>query len=936
MLDDQPLQHVLPTKACALLYYLAVTGQVHHRGHLVGLLWAEMPEVRARNNLSIVRNRWKAAGLLPFLHITKREIGLAIAPDSDQAHFMRVAIRPTAHTLPELEAAAQAYTGVFLDQFSLDEDDNTRTFHTWMDNQRERWRSAAVNLFDQLIKLQLESGNRAAALQNARRQIEISPEHEKAHQVIMRVLAEQGEREQAIAQFQQCKQALVNELGLHPSQVTVALYDQIIAGEIVAQPKPVVAPFQAPAVPEHFVGRADLITHLANNITTGKQTVTAVVGMGGVGKSTMVAALAHQLRDQFPDGVLWAFAREMVNVLPGWAEPFGVDLTHLKTLENRAAVFRDLLTQRRVLLVLDDVLTAADIRPILPPNAHSHLLLTTRNHDVGHALDAQIVPLAVLDNGIPLVSHIIGTQRVEAEVDAAAELCDLLEQLPLALEIAAQRLQARPRHTLAMFVTQLRQVQSRLDPLKISDRAVRTSFALSWSELDEQLRETFSVLSVFEGRELGVEAVAAMLQQDEGSAALALDDLAALSMLTDMGNGRYRQHALLADFSWEQAVAADCWGTSRDQIVSHYIDFATEHQSDWERLALEWDNMQTAIRHAHERENWHELLGLTNTLTPSYFSRCRFYDARTAYEYAHKAATIIPDTHQQGIVNFNWGRACLEQNDYELAKQKLLFALPLLEEADDKKNLSDVMLMIGWIGIESSQHEEADQWLIDARELKLQADDLTGIHEIDYASANLYTRVNAFDKAEEIVKNTITNLPHYPSPIKIRLLCLQSTINLHLKNIAIASNYAQEAVRQANELGDDESIANALYLALSCAVRSNDMRGASLYAERCQSLYKKMGAKKFMGFVHHELSGIQSNLEQYTEAIQQTILAEGIFRKINATYDLVVVLIRRSRILIKTHRNSEAQAVLHEALQLAQPIHHPQTYDIIEMLNQVK
>ncbi|MCA9932125.1 MAG: protein kinase, partial [Anaerolineales bacterium] len=116
-------------------------------------------------------------------------------------------------------------------------------------------------------------------------------------------------------------------------------------------------PFQAPVRAAHFVGREQVVNNVKVHLIGADRPIAALVGMGGSGKSTVAVEVAHQLRSQFADGVLWVDAAisDPMDVLAGWGQAYGFDFDGLADLESRAAAVRSMLAERQALIVLDDV-----------------------------------------------------------------------------------------------------------------------------------------------------------------------------------------------------------------------------------------------------------------------------------------------------------------------------------------------------------------------------------------------------------------------------------------------------------------------------------------------------------------------------------------------------------------------------------------------------
>ncbi|MCA9918118.1 MAG: hypothetical protein KC445_09205, partial [Anaerolineales bacterium] len=610
--------HTLPglvsRKSQALLCYLAFTGQPHSRQALAGLLWSEMDEEKARRNLRVALTRMKDE-LAEYLVIQRR----TLAFNRERPYWLDViefetTLKQKVLSIDELKQATDLYRGPFLDDFILRD---APLFEEWVRLQQEHYRQLAMDGLYRLSALQTEMHQFAEGIETLNRLLKLEPWMEEAHRQLMLLLAISGQRSAALAQYETCAALLDEELGVEPASETTALYQKIRAEEIddlrphlaiVSSPPPktLPPPFQVPATAPHFVGRAKQQQAIVASLQAGAVTaVQAIVGMGGVGKSTLAAQIAAQLQGHFPDGVLWANAAtsEPMSVLESWAQLYGYDFSAVGDVESMAAAFRSALADKHVLLVLDDVTTAARIRPLLPSGPHCRVLLTMRDQDLARAVNAQVWPLQELskENGRLLFRNILGEARVAAEPEAADAICDELANLPLAVEITAQRLKSRPRRKLADLAQRLHDEKERLSLLTISDREVRASFALSWETLDSDLKRVFALLGLFAGRSFAAEAVAHIAEMDSYLLEDRLYALVALSLLREEGQTRYQLHPLLADFAREQ-LGEEKVGVVNGRFAHYYLRFAQQNQTDYDALRPEWDNLMAAMEAAHTHQ----------------------------------------------------------------------------------------------------------------------------------------------------------------------------------------------------------------------------------------------------------------------------------------------------------------------------------------------
>ena len=449
-------------------------------------------------------------------------------------------------------------------------------------------------------------------------------------------------------------------------------------------------PFQVLAPPAHFVGRSTEIAQLQHALTQPSAPIYAVVGMGGAGKTTLATHVAHSVKEHFADGVLYANAAtsDPLDILASWARTYGYDFSGLADVQSRAVAVRGLLAEKKVLIVLDNVLEASKVQPLLPSGACNPVLLTTRDLDVAHALNARALLLGELSaaNSRQLLAQILGEERVQAEEEAAAQIGALLHYLPLAVEIVAQRLKSSPRQPLAQLAERLGDVAQRLG-LEISDRAVRASFEVSWQAMTGELQRTFALLAVFAGRPFTATALAAIADAELYATEDQLFALEALSLVKAEGETHYRQHPLLADFGREKLVDA---GAADARMAGYYFGFAQENRVNFDKLEPEWGNINAAIQTASRQEHWLLVIAFTDVLAQTWLSRARYGEARQTYALAQEAAVQLADETSQAENLLRWGEVCIEQNDYAEASQWLADSLRLHSKLRQQMGIAGV------------------------------------------------------------------------------------------------------------------------------------------------------------------------------------------------------------------------------------------------------
>ncbi|HEX4816235.1 MAG TPA: BTAD domain-containing putative transcriptional regulator [Nonomuraea sp.] len=369
-----------------------------------------------------------------------------------------------------------------------------------------------------------------------------------------------------------------------------------------------VVPRQLPADVGAFIGRARELAFADEVWAADTVTIATVDGMGGVGKTALAVHWAHRLADRFPDGQLYINlqgyasgpALSPMQALAVLLRALGVMADHVPTeLEEAAALYRSLLAGKRVFVVLDNALSAEQVRPLLPGGDGCMVVVTSRDRLTGLVAThgARRLSLDVLDpdEAVALLTRIVGQERVAAEPSAVTALAQACGHLPLALRIAAANLSSRPEEPIAGYLAELR-AGDRLEGLTVAHDprvAVRRAFDHSYHRLASDRRRLYRLLGLVPGPEISVAGAAALADLPAEDARRALSELVDAHLVQPRGRDRYALHDLLRDYASRRAQEhdgpADCEAAVERLLewYLHGIDAAAKLLYPWEvRLPL--------------------------------------------------------------------------------------------------------------------------------------------------------------------------------------------------------------------------------------------------------------------------------------------------------------------------------------------------------------
>ena len=457
----------------------------------------------------------------------------------------------------------------------------------------------------------------ASVLPHLRELVSREPLDESAHAHLMTALASTGRQGEALRLYDGIRRRLDEQLGLYPGPALQNAHTRILRQELPPAPMPApgapVSPdaqaryrngisahppvCQLPHAVTDFTGRAPesaALTAMLEPADGGIGVPIAVIsGAPGVGKTALALHVAHANRSSYPDGQLYLqmaghsqSPRDPADALGELLRSLGVAGPAVPdTRAERTGLFRSLIAGKKVLVAVDDVATAEQVRPLLPGTAGSAVLVTSRSR-LGTLAGAHLLHLEPLPqpDAAEMLSRIVGRERVCAEPAATDMLISVCGGLPLALRIVAAKLATRPSWPVSVVTKAVADERSRLDELAVDDLAVRASIGSSYEALDERERRAFRRLALLEATEFSGWVLATLL--DEPGGAQAADVLVDKSLLAPVcpdgtGEPRYGLHDLLRDY------AADMLG---DESPDARTAALTRTLTGWLELAAAADH----------------------------------------------------------------------------------------------------------------------------------------------------------------------------------------------------------------------------------------------------------------------------------------------------------------------------------------------------------
>lgn len=564
-----------------LAVLLLAAGQVVPTERLVDLLWDGIPPATARAGLHTHVSRLRAR--LPGVDVSARDGGYCaeVDPETVDAHrFVRMVaaareLADPARRATELRAALALWRGEAM------ADTATDLLRARVTAELTELRFTATEL---AIEADLAGGRHADVVGELTTLTAEYPLREELWAHLLVALYRGGRQAEALDAYTRARRCLADELGIEPGPRLRQLHQDILTAKAETGDT-ATAHHQLPMDITEFTGRDAELATLHRLVASARDTavtVVAIEGMGGVGKTRLAIRAAHQLADRFADLQLWLDLRGFdpdrhpvpaSAALDTFLRLLGVPDQHIPPgEEERAALYRDRLTGRRALVVLDNVADERQVRPLLPASPESLVLITSRRTLSG--LDGvHCLPLRAFTatESVELLARVAGADRVAAETQAAHRITELCGHLPIAVGLAARRLRARPSWRLSDLVSRLERVDERLD---LDMPPVRTIFDLSYDGLPARHRRLFRLLGQHPGDDVTPASAAALADVSPAEAEAGLELLLDEHLLDQIAPGRYRLHDYLRAYAKHRCQQDDDGAVHR--VVAHYLATAQQ------------------------------------------------------------------------------------------------------------------------------------------------------------------------------------------------------------------------------------------------------------------------------------------------------------------------------------------------------------------------
>jgi predicted ATPase len=860
--------------------------------------------------------------------------------------------------IPSLVAAADLWHGEFMEGFYLD---GCAEFEIWLIAERERWQQRVTGALQTLVRHYIERGAYQEALRYAARLLALTPWREEAHRQMMWLLAHTGQRSAALTQYEICRRMLAEELDVEPSAETTSLYERIRDAPCSAS--------TLPLQPTSFVGREEELAAIGRRLANPTCRLLTIVGTGGIGKTRLALQAAAQNSFLFLNGT------------------FFVPLAHLSSADHLPSAIADALgfsfhdreepkvqilqalREKEILLILDNFehLTegAGLLVEILETAPAVKLLVTSRERlnlrwEWVFAIEGLPYPVddrhRTTDDGrSSIVCRPPPAERFSAvrlfieraqqmewrfspreEEPWIARICQLVEGLPLAIELAATWVREQSCQEIAKEIADnLDLLSVTLRDVPVRHRSLRAVLNHSWNLLTEWQREAFRRLSVFSGT-FGDEAAMQV-------AHVSPPDLSALvnkSLLRCDGSERYEMHTLLRQYAAEKLKESPRRAKAiRERHCGYYASFLSQREDQLKgqgqknalkEIGSQIENVRAAWQRAVDERDVAVIGQALQSLYLFYEIRGWFHEGMQAFERAARALAQTAvgrgsAAHEQGIVLnrllARQGGLCVRLGLYAYAEELLQTSLAAFRSLDDQEEIAFALNQLGILAQMMGDLPKARQYYRESLALRRRTGDLHGTAMSLNNLGGVAYRIGAYEEARKRVCRGLALCRRIGDRFgSARALNMLGAVADALGEYENARKYYEESLAICHEIEHKQGMAHALNNLGEIAYARANYPEARQFYDQSLALNREMGDLHGIALSLDNLGRVAWRLGDCTEAKRKLRESLTIFREIDDHWGLADALANLGRAYESTGESQRAWDSFRQALRIAMSI----------------
>jgi DNA-binding SARP family transcriptional activator len=773
------------------------------------------------------------------------------------------------------------------------------------------------------IKLELQLGRHHELVGELTELVKEYPLRETLRVHLMLALYRCDRIVEALQVYRETRRTMIDELGIEPSERLQQLERAMLvsdpaldppSGPAAIQPPRQRVPNLLPADIADFTGRENQVAQIERHLVgAGEQNrlavpVAAVIGKGGIGKTTLAVHASHIVADHFADGQLFADLHgtsghpvSPAQVLERFIRAFGVTGAQIPDgVDERAEMYRNLLADRKVLVLLDDAATEGQLLPLLPGSGTAGVIITSRNRltGIGGALRVELEVFAA-ENSLDLLTRIVGAARVQGQSEAAAAaVATHCGHLPLALRIAGARLAARPHWSVQQLADRLTDEANRLDELRYGEMGIRPSISVTYDSIGEEARKLFRRLALLDMPVFSGWMSAALLDQPLEVAEDLLDELVSAQLIevATSGSGlecQYRFHGLIRVFARER-LAAEELASDRHEALERALGalfyLAEEARSSYysgnyarfQSHALRWPLPERLVRTLisdplawYDRERATLVSGvrqaaqagfielcwsLASCAVPLFESRVYLNDWRESHDIALETVRKARHVRGQAAMLYHIGSLHITQLELNQAFRELSDSVRLFEEVGDDQGTAHATFLKATADRLSGRLDEAAKGYVRALSTFRAAHDDIATASVLLGLAQVKLERDEVGEPAELLSEALRLCQATPYPrLEAQILYRLGEAYLLSEEVDSAAESFEHVLVMTREIGDTIGRAYALQGLGVAWLRRNEFDQARSVLQRAAELADGVGepmahARALLGLSELELA----------------------------------------------------------------------------------
>lgn len=723
-------------------------------------------------------------------------------------------------------------------------------------------------------------------------------------------------------------------------------------------------PRMAPPVPRVFIGRDEVLRELIAALKLGEDgagpiALTALKGMGGIGKTTLAAALANhpEVETALPEGTLWAGLGpepEVMSLLAEWGSQLGEDFAPFDSPETRSRRLSTLLHDKKALLVVDDVWHPEPARYFLVGGSQSRALITTRDNEIARKLAGhEAVRVETLTNVASLsLLRKLAPEAVAVDEKAAHELATVLDGLPLALTLAGQMLAAEWEAGLGVAgaLSELKDREARLKlagaekraGLATTEPSLRAILAMSYDRLpDEASKRAFRLLGVFGGKPLtfSVEAAAAMWGMELRPAQKTMVALVGRALVEPVDSGRYTLHTTLADFAESLLEEHGEAALARETHANYYLEFArTNAEKNWRAVEMEMGQIRRGFDWVSSESKDKQIVLDYEQALRTFFNRRGLWNDEIRWaQIGLEVARAQGERTLEAVLLNEIGYSYRKKGFWDKALEHYESSRAIREAIDDRAGLAQSLNNIGLIYSNKGLWDEALELLQRSRAIREEIGDRGGLAQSLIRIGFVYMNKGLWDEALDYYERSRT----IREGIGDRGGLAQSLLNIGItcRKTGLwdeALEYFEHSRAIWDEIGDRAGLAYSLNN-IGLVYNNQSLWDEALeYYERSQAIFEEIADSLGLAVTLNDIGVLYGNKGLWGEALKYYEHNRAIREEIGDRAGLAVTLKNIGDVYEKQVQLADAEKVFNQAVAIFEALGSPELDKARKQLDKVR